>query len=160
MNSLHVFKIQAEIFAIFWLMLSLYNVWKTRKSRDERIAEAEKAIDDLFSAVKLIPFPKILPGVFIGIWFFFAATDVIGIALLLSVIHKIDWVVKILTIVLLLTLVYGLRELVGDLHAMGEEKRFRERLLAKANLREMLVFEIESWVRFVASVILLVGVYL
>ena len=158
MNSLQIFEMHAEIYAVFWFLFCLYSVWKTRKSYDERIAEVEKAIDDMFSLVKFLPFPKLLPGLFVGVWIFCTIIDVIGVALLFSVINRIDWVVKVLTMIVLLATINDLRELIGSLQAMDDEQHLREKMLSKTHRRAMRILDIETWARFLLSLILLIGV--
>lgn len=159
MNNLQVFEMQTGLFAVFWLMFSLYGLWKTRKTYEERVTEAEKAITDLISATKLLPYPKILPGLFVGVWIFCTVVDVIGVALIFSVMSKADWVIKILTVILLLFIINGLHELIGNLQAMDDEQHLREKLMSNINRRTMRILTIESWTRFLLSVILLAGVY-
>jgi len=159
MNSLRTFEMQAGIFAVFWFLYSLYAVWKARKSYDERVAEAVKAIDDLISAVKLLPLPKILPGLFIGLWLFCTVVDMIGIALLFNVVDKVDWIVKILTLILIIATFNGLRRLIDNLQVMNDEQRFREKLLAYTNLRAMRLMDIEDVVRVILSLILVASIY-
>jgi len=160
MNNLHVFEMQTGIFAVFWLLFSLYGLWKTRRTYEEKVAEAERAIDNLISATKLLPHPKILPGLFVGVWIFCTMVDVIGVALIFSVMNKVDWVVKILIVILLLAAINGLHELTGNLQAMDDEQHLRERLMSNINRYVMRIMTVESWTRFLLSVILLAAAYL
>ena len=159
MNNLKVFEMQAEIYAGFWFLYSLYGVWKTRKTYEERIAEAEEKVEDLISMSKMLPSSKILPGLFVGVWLFCTMIDLIGVALLFSVVSKVDWIVKILTVILLFATITDLRELIGNLRAMDDEQHFRESLLHNTNRYLMTVLDIEFWSRFLLSLILLAGVY-
>ena len=136
MNNLHVFEMQTGIFAVFWLLFSLYGLWKTRRTYEEKVAEAEKAIDNLISATKLLPHPKILPGLFVGVWIFCTMVDV------------------------LLAAINGLHELTGNLQAMDDEQHLRERLMSNINRYVMRIMTVESWTRFLLSVILLAAAYL
>lgn len=160
MNSLHEFKMYAGLFAVFWLLISLRSVWKKRESYDERVAKFEKRTDKLFAAIDMLPLPQIFPAIFIGVYLFYIAIDVIGVALLHFFISKADLVVKILSAILLLKAVYNFHDFIGDLLAMSDEQRFRERLYCYPNTRVSRILHICSWIRFMASLILFAGVFL
>ena len=160
MNSLHEFEMYAGMFAIFWLFISLRNVWNKRKSYDERVAKFKKRTDKLFATIDMLPLPQIFPMIFIGVYLFYIAIDVIGVALLHFFISKADLVVRILSAILMLKAVYNFLDFIGDLRAMGDEQRFRERLYCYPNPRVSRILHICSWIRFMASLILFAGVFL
>ena len=160
MKYLTEFEIHAGMFAVFWLTTSLYSVWKTKKTYNERAEKFKKSTDNLVSAIQMLPFPQIFPLLFIGVFLFYISIDVIGVALLHSFIGKADWIVDILSVILLLKVVYNFSDLINDLRAMGDDQKFRERLYDYPSPRKRRVLDVVLWVRFMASLILFIGVYL
>ena len=160
MNSFNEFKMYAGMFAAFWLLISLRSVWKKRESYDERAAKFKKRTDKLIATIDMLPFPQIFPLLFIGVYLFYIAIDLTGVALLHLFISKADLFVKMISIILLLESVDTFRDFIGDLRVMRDEQRFRERLYCYPNPRRSWALYICSWIRFIASLILFTGIFM
>ena len=150
----------AGMFAAFWLLISLRSVWKKRESYDERAAKFKKSTDKLIATIDMLPFPQIFPLLFIGVYLFYIAIDLTGVALLHLFISKADLFVKMISIILLLESVDTFRDFIGDLRVMRDEQRFRERLYCYPNPRRSWALYICSWIRFIASLILFTGIFM
>ena len=150
----------AGMFAVFWLLTSLRSVWKKSESYDERAAKFKKRTDKLIEAIDMLPFPQIFPLLFIGVYLFYIAIDLTGVALLHLFISKADLFVKMISIILLLESVDTFRDFIDDLRVMRDEQRFRERLYCYPNPRRSWALYICSWIRFMASLILFTGIFM
>ncbi len=88
--------------------------------------------------------------------------DTVGFFIIFSFVGEINWGIKILAITLLLATVSDLKEVILDLRLMGDEQKFRERLLCKLeqNNNWFTIPWLGRWVRLASSITLFVVIYL
>ena len=90
MDRFGTFEIQAIAYAVFWFINNLRTLWEGLRPYDEK--RATKVVEDLISAAKRTPFPRLLPGLYIAIWLLHVVFDVIGFALIFSFSNGINWI--------------------------------------------------------------------
>jgi hypothetical protein len=153
MDRFGTFEIQAIMYAVFWFIFSLRSVWKVMKPYDEQ--QIEKSVDDLFSAAKRCPIPRIIPGVYSAIWILFVVFDVIGFALLFAYSGEINWVIKLLAIIVLVVTVHGFRGFMDLLPVLDDEQKFRELILKEKKFQKhSFIFILGKFARLAASIVL------
>ena len=159
MDHFGTFEIQAIAYAVFWFINNLRTLWEGLRPYDEK--RATKIVEDVISSAKRIPFPRLLPGLYIAIWLLHAVFDVVGFALIFSFSNGINWVIKVLAVTLLVFNVDDLRETIVDLRTMEDEQKFRERMLDKLKHQEGIsIVQLGRWVRLASSIALFVVFYL
>lgn len=159
MDRYGTFEIQAIAFAVFWFINNLRILWDGLRPYNEE--RATKIVEDVISAAKRTPFPRLLPGLYIAIWLLHAAFDVIGFALIFSFSNGINWIIKVLAVSLLVFNVDDLRQTIVDLRTMEDEQKFRQRMLDKLKPKEGIsVVQLGRWVRLASSIALFVVFYL
>ena len=159
MDRYGTFEIQAIAFAVFWFINNLRILWDGLRPYNEE--RATKIVEDVISAAKRTPFPRLLPGLYIAIWLLHAAFDVIGFALIFSFSNGINWIIKMLAVSLLVFNVDDLWQTIVDLRTMEDEQKFRQRMLDKLKPKEGIsVVQLGRWVRLASSIALFVVFYL
>lgn len=159
MDRFGTFEIQAIAYAVFWFINNLRTLWDGLRPYDEK--RATKIVEDVISAAKRSPFPRLLPGLYIAIWLLHAAFDVIGFALIFSFSNGINWIIKVLAVTLLVLNINDFREMIVDLRTMEDEQKFRERMLDKLKPKEGIsAVQLGRWVRLASSIALFVVFYL
>ncbi len=162
MNRFSAFEIQAIAYAVFWLFYNLRGVRVSLKPYDE--SRAQESVENLITAAKQSPSPRLLPGVYSAIWLIEAGFDVIGFALTFSFINEntwVIWIIKILAVIVILENVQELRDLISDLQVMKDEEMFREQLLSRIKLDNGIsIYKLGKWARLFASVALLILIYM
>jgi hypothetical protein len=159
MDRYGTFEIQAIAFAVFWFINNLRILWDGLRPYNEK--RATKIVEDVISAAKRTPFPRLLPGLYIAIWLLHAAFDVIGLTLIFSFSNGINWIIKVLAVSLLVFNVDDLRQTIVDLRTMENEQKFRQRMLDKLKPKEGIsIIQLGRGMRLVSSIALFVVFYL
>lgn len=160
MKNISSFDVMLVAFAVFWLLDNLKTVWKLRLSYEERCAEVDKAVENLYSAARKIPYTRVVQGLYAGIWLILSFIDVVGFVLLFMVVGNVNWIIKILAVIVLLSIIQEFRQTASFLRVIDDEQKLRETLLKGLNPSDRRFSNVCTCARFAASVILLVEVCL
>jgi len=128
MGHFEEFAGYAKIYSIWWF---LFSVWEARKiliSLDERHKEIEELIDGVVNLLRLLSVSA-LRKIYAVLWLLLNTFDVLGIVLLVEFVGKIDWWVKLLVIVTVLTIINSIPLLIDNLRSMDDMEQFRTSLM-------------------------------
>ena len=157
MGNFAEFAGYAKIYSVLWFIFSLWDARKMLKSSEDRRSEVEGLVEGVVNLLKKMPAPA-LQKLFGILWVILTAFDVLGFALLIEFVDKIDWWVKLLIIVAVLTTVNSIPQLLDNIRSMHDPDQFRSSLLKYLHPWTLRIAYTGMIIRLLAAVTLLVVV--
>ena len=157
MGNFAEFAGYAKIYSVLWFIFSLWDARKMLKSLEDRRREVENLVEGMVNLLKKMPAP-VLQKLFGILWIILTVFDVLGFALLLEFIDRIDWWVKLLVIVAVLTTVNSIPQLLDNVRSMHDPDQFRSSLMKYLHPWTLRIAYTGMIIRLLAAVTLLVVV--
>ncbi len=157
MGNFAEFAGYAKIYSILWFIFSLWDARKMLKSSEDRRSEVEGLVEGMVNLLKKMP-ASVLQKLFGILWIILTLLDVLGFALLIEFVDKIDWWVRLLVIVAVLTTVNSIPQLLDNVRSMHDPDQFRSSLLKYLRPWTLRIAYTGMIIRLLAAVTLLVVV--
>ena len=158
MHRLGTIEMQAVAYGIFWLLYNLRSLWKYMEPYDEE--RLTKAVDGLYSTASLLPFPSLMPGVYAAINLIIIVFDVLGFYLLFAYAGGINWLLKTVTVIVLITMIYHIHGLIHEMQVIHDKEQFLAQLLNRMKKRRIGWVYLGKVARIAAAVLLLAEIYM
>ena len=152
MNLTKLLIAQAGVYAVFWVIFSLYSLRNIGQSYEERREDGDETIEDYASTTKIFSV-SFLQGLCIAIWLFMLVIDILGFVLLFNFAGTDNWTVKILTIIAALGLAHGFREMISTVQALGDKQKLKA-IFDNMKPITMRMIDIAKLARLAASLLL------